>query len=46
MTLILTNILVIVVVNRDTSRLSALTMKARRRLISKEKGEEKLRKHT
>ena len=35
-----------VVVNRDTSRLSVLTMKARRKMISKEKGKEKPRKHT
>ena len=46
MTLTLTNILVVVVVNKDTSRLSALTMRAKRMLISKEKGEEKVRRHT
>jgi len=46
MALILTNIPVMVVVNRDISRLSVLTMTPRRKLISKEKGEEKPRKHT
>jgi len=46
MTLILTNILVRAVVNRDTSKLNVLTMRARKRLISKEKGEEKPRRHT
>jgi len=35
-----------VVVNMDTSRLSALTIRARRKMISKEKGEENPRKLT
>jgi len=34
------------VVNRDISKLNVLTMRARKRLISKEKGEEKPRRHT
>ena len=46
MTLILTNILVITVVNRDISKLNVLIMRARKMLISKEKEEEKLRRHT
>ena len=46
MTLILTNILVMVVVNMDISKLNVLTMRARKRLISKVKGEEKPRRHT
>jgi len=43
---ILINIHVLVVESRDTSRKSVLTMKTRRKLISKEKGEENPRKPT
>jgi len=46
MTLILTNILAMVVVNRNTSKLNVPTMTARRKLITKKKGEEYPRKHT
>jgi len=45
MILILTNILVMAVVNRVTSKLSAPIMKSRKKQISKVKEEEKPRRH-
>jgi len=45
MTLILTNILVMVVVNMVTSKLSAPIMRARKKMISKVREEEKPRRH-
>jgi len=46
MILILINIPVMDVVNRDTSRLSVLTMRARKNMISKDKREENPRNLT